>query len=286
MVKKILVFTNPHKERVSALIPELELVLKKCGVEIIFGENAARFACKEGVANDNLPEDIDMAISLGGDGTMLSTARIIAEKEIPILGINLGRLGFLNELDPTEISSVVPEIIKGRFSIDSRMMLEICPPGETEFKTALNEMVIDRGKSPRIICHKVFVSGEFVASFSADGMIVSSPTGSTAYSMAAGGGIISPKMEAFQVTALSPYTLSIRPLVVDASETIEIKYFTDGKESPRLTLDGQISKDIPSSGTIAVRKAPFSAHFVHYHDRTFYEVLRNKLGWANEPRNG
>ncbi len=282
-MKRILIFANPRKEEVAALIAELEKALTDCGIEIFFEERAAGCVSRPGISWCDLPEKIDMVISLGGDGTMLSAARDVGAREIPILGVNLGRLGFLNELDPSEISTAIPRIIAGEFSVDSRIMLEVQPPGDEAYHCALNEMVLDRGDSPRIISHKIFVSGEFVAAVSADGIIVSSPTGSTAYSMAAGGGILSPKMEAFQVTALSPYTLAIRPLVVPSSEKIDIEYSTDGKEPPRLTLDGQTTRDIPSKGVIRIRKAAFSAHFVHYHNRTFYEVLRDKLGWANRP---
>ncbi|HHS49588.1 MAG TPA: NAD(+)/NADH kinase [candidate division Zixibacteria bacterium] len=283
-IEKALIFANPRKPEVVALIGELARTLESCGVFVLFESRTADCVSGDGVSWDNLPQGIDMVISLGGDGTMLASARNVGARAIPVLGINLGRLGFLNELDPSEIAAAVPEIVAGKYAIVKRMMLDVLPPGEPKHHTALNEMVLDRGNSPRIIFHKIFVSGEFVAGVSADGLIVSSPTGSTAYNMAAGGGILSPDMEAFQVTALSPYTLSIRPLVVDASETVEIEYSTDGDEPPRLTLDGQSTRDIPPEGRIEIRKAPFSAHFVHYHNRTFYEVLRDKLGWASRPR--
>ncbi len=285
-VKKALIFANPQKKEVERLVDELKAIINFCGIDVLYEERASRFTDAEGVPRKRLPDDgdIDMVISLGGDGTMLAAARMVAAREIPILGINLGRIGFLTELDPNEIASALPNIFAGKYAIDSRMMIEVLPPGEEEYLCALNEMILDRGGSPRIMAHKVFVSGEFVAAVSADGFIVSSPTGSTAYGMSAGGAILAPRMEALQVTALSPYTLSIRPLVVHATETIEIEYLAGGMPPPRMTIDGQTSKDMPEKGSIRVRKAPFSAHFVHYHKRTFYEVLRNKLGWANLPR--
>ncbi len=283
-IDRVLIFANIEKNRIGRLIEELLPIIETHKAEVLFEESIARLINEKAVSRNNIPNDIDMVISLGGDGTMLAAARMVAEREIPILGINLGHLGFLNELDPSEIASAIPEILAGKYKIDSRMMIEVLPPGRKEYSCALNEMVLERGESPRIISHKVFISGDFVAAISADGIIVSTPTGSTAYNMAAGGGILAPSMEAFQVTPLSPYTLAIRSLVAHASETIEIEYQTDGIAFPRLTLDGQATEEMPPNGSIKIRKAPFSAHFVHYHNRSFYKVLRDKLGWANSPR--
>jgi NAD+ kinase len=239
---------------------------------------------EKGVPLSEMPPDMDLVIVLGGDGTMLAVARAVSPKGVPLLGINLGRLGFLTELDTDEIETAIPEILKGNYFLDSRMMLEVKLKGEKFSYCALNEVALDRGGCPRIVVCDVSISGESMASFAADGVIVSTPTGSTAYSMAAGGTIIQPDARAFQIIPLSAYTLAIRPVVVDGTESIRIAFVGDKENPPRMSLDGQVVIRLEEKGEVAIKKARFSAHFVHYYKRSFFEVLRRKLGWAAQPK--
>ncbi len=281
-IKTAALICNVGKEGIEGYIRRLAEILYASNVEWFIEKDSAELIGMKGFERDS-PPDVDIAFVLGGDGTMLSAARAIREKEIPILGINLGRLGFLTELDADEIETVVPEIIEGKYSIDSRMMLDILMPNNGIRQTALNEIVLDRGQSPRFVNLDIYVSGQLVAQVAADGLIVSTPTGSTAYNMSAGGAIISPEMQAFQIITLSPYTLSIRPVVVGADEIVRIVYHCDSRELPRVSIDGQLGLEMPLRGEIIVQKAIFSAHFVHYHSRSFYGVLHRKLGWALPP---
>ncbi len=281
-IRSVAILCNINKKGVGDVASELVGILDSLSVKWHIDRDAARAMGLEGFERAKLP-DVDLVISLGGDGTMLTTARMVGEREIPVLGINMGRLGFLTELDTNEIESSLPDIIEGDYYLDSRMMLEVDLPGNNHRSFALNEFVLDRGQSPRLIQLQIFVSGYLVAEVSADGVIVSTPTGSTAYNMSAGGAIMSPDMEAFQITALSPYTLSIRPVIVGPHEEIRVIYEGDREWTPRNSLDGQPGRGMPDSGEIVIRKAPFSAHFVHYHRRSFYDVLHRKLGWATPP---
>lgn len=281
-IKSAAIFCNIQKDGIEDYIHRLADILDQNDVEWHIEANAATFLGVNGFVRKELP-DVDIVFVLGGDGTMLATARSVERKEIPILGINLGRLGFLTELDTDEIEDAIPEIIAGNYAIDSRIMLEVQLSGEYERQCALNELVLDRGQSPRFVNHEIFVSGQLVAQIAADGLIISTPTGSTAYNMSAGGAIMSPDMKAFQIIALSPYTLSIRPVVISADETVKIIYSCDSRWNPRVSLDGQLGLEIPYNGEIIVKKADYSAHFVHYHMRSFYSVLHRKLGWALPP---
>ncbi len=281
-IKSVAIICNVQKEGIEEHIHRLVDILDASDVKWFVESSAAKFLSIEGFDRCSLPP-VDIVFVLGGDGTMLSAARSVGKAEIPILGINLGRLGFLTELDADEIEVAAPEIIEGNYAVDSRIMLEVQLSGEHEKQCALNELVLDRGQSPRFVNHEIYVSGQLVAQIAADGLIVSTPTGSTAYNMSAGGAIMSPDMEAFQIIALSPYTLSIRPVIIDAEETVKIVYSCDSRWSPRVSLDGQLGLEMPNYGEIIVKKADYSAHFVHYHMRSFYSVLHRKLGWALPP---
>lgn len=282
-IRKLGIFANIKKEPVTESAKKIISILSSIGVDFVLHEEISRVLGCDGLSWNDLPDDLDMLIALGGDGSMLSASHNVSKRGIPILGINLGRLGFLTELDPTEIESAIPRIANGEYFLDSRMTIEVELPEENDILHGLNEVVIDRGCSPRIVRYEVFVSGEYVSVFYADGVIVSTPTGSTAYSMAAHGVVLEPQMRAMQILALSPYTLAVRPLVVDSSEEIKIRFHCEKNNFPRLSIDGQIVKEVPEEGEILVRKSPFSAHFVHYHKRSFFTVLRDKLGWANQP---
>jgi len=282
-ISRAAILGNVKKEGVVEKTRELIDLLDKNGVEWFLEDVTAESLGLKGYEPENIPKNADILMVLGGDGTMLRAARVVGEKEIPIVGINLGHLGFLTELDATEVETAIPKILDGDYSIDTRTMLCVTLPGENGQRCALNEFVLDRGQSPRLIHHEVFVSEQFVALVLADGMIVATPTGSTAYNMAAGGAIMAPDMEAFQITSLSAYSLAVRPVIIDACETIKIIYSGDKQLPPRVSIDGQLGLQLPPSGEIIIKKAAFSAHFVHYHGRSFYRVLRDKLGWAITP---
>ena len=273
---------NAKKEGIDNFLRLLIGILDESSVRWQVENDGAEILGIEGFERFSLPK-ADIVFVLGGDGTMLAASRAVGCKEIPILGINLGRLGFLTELDMDEIEEAVPKIIQGNFCVDSRIMLDVQLPGYPSGQCALNELVIDRGQSPRFVNLEIFVSGQLVANVAADGIILSTPTGSTAYNMSAGGAIMSPEMPAFQIITLSPYTLSIRPVIISADEEIKISFSCDSQEKPRASLDGQLGLELPNRGDAFIKKAEYSAHFVHYHKRSFYSVLHRKLGWALPP---
>lgn len=283
-ILKIGMVANLSKKSVIDIVRE---AISYSGDTEVFLENelARKLGHKKGATLDKLGRIADMILVFGGDGTMLWSARQFAKFGKPLLGVNIGRLGFLTELLPDELPDALPKILAGDYEIDERMMLETNSPRIIKKSVpALNEVTLDKGVSPRTMDISVYVSGCLVSNMNSDGLIISTPTGSTAYSMSVGGAITAPQMEAILLTAIAPYTLSIRPLIVNGDENIEIRYRgKDGKNLPSLTMDGQVRFEMPVEGTIKIKRAEYKARLVNYHRRSFYDILRTKLGWGALP---
>jgi NAD+ kinase len=221
-------------------------------------------------------------VVFGGDGTMLSVARMVCEKEIPILGVNLGGLGFITEVQRTEIFDAMEEILSGKSGFEDRLMLTACVHRHGEKiaeYTALNDVVINKGALARIIELETFIDRMYVTSFRADGLIVSTPTGSTAYSLSAGGPILDPTMDCIILTPICPHTLTNRPIVLPADVLIEITLKTPA-EDVFLTLDGQVGFSLRQNDIVVVEKSPFKTRLLIPHERNSFQVLRKKLRWG------
>jgi NAD+ kinase len=235
---------------------------------------------------DKMPRELDMFIVLGGDGTLLSVARALGSRQVPILGVNLGSLGFLTDVALKNLYSTLESILKGEVEIDSRMMLEVdlVRKGENAAsETVLNDVVITKGAIARIIEVGVEVDQQFVAIIRADGLIVSTPTGSTAYSLAAGGPILHPKLDAMILTPICPHTLTYRPVVI--SDRVEIELTLRGTPGEvYVTFDGQRSELLQPGDVVRVRKSRYSVKLVSLPEKNYFQVLRHKLRWAERPR--
>lgn len=221
----------------------------------------------------------EVIISLGGDGTLLHTARALATAQVPILGINLGQLGFLTELEEADLSVGLQRLLRKEYDVERRLMLEavVTKEGRESRYLALNDVVITRGTLARIITLSVLVSGQHVADYTADGVIVATPTGSTAYSLSAGGPIVAPSLESILITPICPHSLSSRSVLVPANETVEIRV-EDAHGDVILTADGQTAMPLSARDVVYVAKAPWCAHFVRMHRHNFYEVVYHRLG--------
>jgi NAD+ kinase len=225
----------------------------------------------------DLIENSDIIIVLGGDGSMLETAHFAAELSKPFLGVNYGKLGFLADVKDNEIVDRILSIEKSEYFIEERIMLE-AEIGEKKI-FALNDIVLDRGYSQRVLKASVSINGKFFTTYTSDGVIVSTPTGSTAYNMSAHGPILQPGVPAFIITAMNPHALAMRPIVVPDDSVITIKAESNYKEI-MLSSDGQESLIIPSGAVFTVKKAPFTARFIKFSDSDYYHLLREKLGWG------
>jgi len=244
--------------------------LTKKGVSVVFDTKG------------ELPADADLAIVAGGDGTLLSVARNAVPLGIPILGINLGSLGFLTELQPDEALGALQAVLDGKYRIEERQALRVRHLRQRKIQqeyALLNDAVIGKSALARMITIELCIDRKRVATYTADGLIISTPTGSTAYNLSAGGPILDPSMRAFVITPICPHTMTYRPLVVPAAVLIEASLLSTG-EAVYLTLDGQIGIPLEIDDSLAVDMHPSPVRLVRIDDRSFFEVLRRKLRWG------
>ena len=257
--------------------------LEKRGIAVTYETNtASAIGRQNGVSRSNLPPDMDLAIVAGGDGTLLSVARAAAPLGIPILGVNLGSLGFLTELQPEESFHGLEAVLDGNLVVDERQMLRVRPfrEGKEQPEFALlNDAVIAKSALARMISIELRVDGQHVTTYTSDGLIVATPTGSTAYNLSAGGPILDPRMQAFVIAPICPHSMTYRPLVVPGSVTLEIVLRSDG-EAVYLTLDGQIGFPMEVDDSMVVDAHPNPVRLLRIVDRSFFEVLRRKLRWG------
>lgn len=277
---------NPTKKNIGSVLNILTNYLSENKIKFFIHESLRKsipykkfltYLVKPAVLFDKA----DVIISLGGDGTFLNTARIIGRKEIPILGINLGNLGFMAEVSPNEIKKSVREILKGNYKIFDLCVLSAKTQNSKEFY-GMNEIVIDKCNSIKMIEIEIFYKNERVVHFVGDGIIVSTPTGSTGYSLSAGGPIISPYSKVFIITPICPHTLNFRPIIVPDDGTILIK--TLDSEKTRITADGFESTIFTSPTEFVLRRADYNIKVVKKIDKTYFQTLNNKLLWGADTR--
>ena len=228
---------------------------------------------------------VDVMLSIGGDGTILSTARIVGKAKVPILGIHMGGLGFLAEVPIADTFKALEQVLDGNHYLEERMVLAVDLQHGSKLETyyAVNDLVVDRGSSPRLLHAKVEVSGRKLNDYVADGLIVATPTGSTAYSLAAGGPIVVPSLEVLTITPICPHSLSARPIVVPSTDKIVIR-FKESQEGIALTLDGQVKFEIDNQAVVTTRRATWNINMVRLPSSDYYQVLRTKMGWSGEAR--
>lgn len=233
------------------------------------------------VSREQLAESVDLIVVLGGDGTMIATARLLGDRAVPVLGINYGHLGYLAEFRVEEMIPALESILAGQYGVEQRLMLEAelwRGNDRLSENRVLNDAVISKSALARIIEIEIRLNQQFVNAFRADGMIVSTPTGSTAYNLSAGGPIIYPSMNAMVITPICPHTLSQRPLVVPDSARIELVLKTE--EDVALTLDGQVGFPLRVNDRVVVNKSRAAFQLVQPANRNYFDVLRDKLRWG------
>ena len=231
------------------------------------------------------PEGLDALLTLGGDGTMLRGARFLAGREVPILGVNLGKLGFLTSCGRDEAETAVRAFVAGDFLAEARMAVEAratTSDGAEKRWTALNDIVLHKGGFARVVRLRVEANGETVASYAADGLVICTPTGSTAYSLSAGGPVVYPTVESIILTPISAHTLAIRPLVLPPSAEVTVQA-DDGPEELLVTVDGQVGTTFHGRQRLHVRRSERRVHLVRFPGTTFFSRLRLKLGWGGLP---
>jgi len=288
------IIANPARPVVSHLIPELVRLLSSrsgkpslaASLAAMVSDETARRTCVIVDSDELAVQDVDWVIAIGGDGTLLKTARLVGASGTPILGVNSGKLGFMMQTTPGELDEAIEQVFDGQYSLDKRLVLQgrigNGTPGDAAAAgvfSALNDIVIDKGSICRVIELGIYVNDEYVNDVMADGLIVSTPTGSTAYSLAAGGPILAPGMEAIVVSPICPHTLSNRAMVLAARDRVRIEVTADHPDL-LLTVDGQENVVIQPGSTVELYRADHTIHLIRFSDRPFYDVLRTKLKWG------
>jgi NAD+ kinase len=278
-VRRAGIVIKPHAPSVEGILKMVVESLEGRGVVCVLEEAAARkLGRPDGTAREAVPAASDLVVVLGGDGTLLSVAHHAARAGVPVMGINLGRLGFLTEIPVSEALSTLDRFLADGGPLVSPRWLIEARTG-TEIAYCLNDVVVTKGAKSRMIELALLVDGRDVAVLKADGLIVSTPTGSTAYSLSAGGPILHPKVPAILLTPICPHTLSFRPMAVPATSTVGVRLLTGGEEV-HMTLDGQRGGAMAANDLVEVRKAPFELQLVASPKRSYYDLVKEKLGWA------
>lgn len=283
-IKKIGIISKPRKPEVREIVPALLEWLKQRNIEAcIDKETGAILESNEKCLTRNeMPAQVDLLVVLGGDGTLLATARALNRKPVPILAVNLGGLGFLTVITREELYPTLEQVVAGNFRTERRVQIEgeIVRADESLAPfLALNDVVLNKGAIARILDFEVLVDGQLVSAYKADGLIVSTPTGSTAYSLAAGGPVIAPAVGAFIITPICAHTLTNRPLVVPDSVTIEVVLRTQ-REAAYLTVDGQMGIAARSDDIVRMKKACSYVELIQPAQKNYFEILRQKLKWG------
>ena len=288
-IKRIGVVVKPHRPEALETLCKLTQWLTERGIALVGGPAVDRERIEhetgcviEIIPDEELPQKVDLILVLGGDGTMIATARMLGNSEVPVIGVNYGGLGYLAEFRIDELFTALESILAGDYKLEQRVMLAVELRRGDELVTknrVLNDVVMNKSALARIIQIETYLNDQFVNSFRADGLIVSTPTGSTAYNLSAGGPIIFPTMNAVVITPICPFTLSNRPIVVPDDSLIEVRLMTE-KEDVALTLDGQVGFPIQARDRVIIRKSNTTFNLVQPKNRNYFDLLRDKLRWG------
>lgn len=279
---------KPHHQGAAETMLALREFLQARGHQVLTEEvcgKALSLPARERVPILSLGTQCQLVIVVGGDGSMLHAARALSNFDIPVLGINRGHLGFLTDISPLDFREKVTEVLEGQYTIEKRFLLAARvlrhedPVASSE---ALNDIVLYPGEISKMIEFEVYVNDQFVYSQRSDGLIVTTPTGSTAYALSAGGAIMHPSLNAVALVPMFPHTLTARPIVLDGDSKIEIVVAASNRTNPQLSCDGQVHIKVQPGDSIVISKKPETLWLVHPEGHDYYHVLRNKLNWGSK----
>lgn len=281
-MKKIGIICKPLRKEPLDILRDLLPWLREKDCEAYVDLESARMLNIPGYSRREIASAADLLIVLGGDGTILAVSKLAAEKSIPILGVNLGSLGFLTEVSKDELYEAAERMLTECCNSEERLMLTAKVRRGSDFiaeYTVLNDVVVNKGALARIIDLETYINSAFVTTLKADGLIIATPTGSTAYSLSAGGPIVYPTLENILLTPICSHTLTNRPIVLPDSVTIEVILKAPG-EDVFLTLDGQTGFSLRADDAIVISKSPFKTRLLMPKDRDYFDILRTKLAWG------
>ncbi|ONG04380.1 NAD(+) kinase [Aeromonas hydrophila] len=287
--KTIALIGKPHHEGANQTLTGLHQYLTTRGFRVLV---ESRVAHALGIMDENvmdlvqLGQQADLAIVVGGDGNMLGAARVLSRFDVAVIGVNRGNLGFLTDLSPQDYLLPLEQVLCGHYKSEHRFLLEAAVYRHGERKSnnlAVNEAVLHPGKIAHMIEFEVYIDGSFMYSQRSDGIIVATPTGSTAYSLSAGGAILTPKLNAITLVPMFPHTLSSRPIVLDADSEVRLLVSPDNQDDAmQVSCDGQVTLAVHPGDEILIKKSSHKLHLVHPLDYSYFHVLRNKLGWGSK----
>jgi NAD+ kinase len=287
-IKKIGIFSKQKPDISRKVLLELTSWLKERNYDTLMApETAGIIGETSSLKKEEIPSKADLIIVLGGDGTLLSVARLTHPFDVPILAVNLGSLGFLAEVGLPDLYHTLEQVLKGASCIEHRMLLNAClERGGTNVQDdfALNDVVINKSAA-RIVNLEVHVNGQYMTSYRADGLIIATPTGSTAYSLSAGGPIIHPSMNALLLSPICPFTLTNRPIVIPNQSTLQVRLITE--EEVQVTLDGQTGYPMFRDDVLEIKQGPTPVSMIQAKGKNYYQILRRKLHWgrlADDPK--
>ncbi len=284
-IKKVGLFGKFNDRGVGDTVLEIKTLLARRGIDILLGGTTSAAIDGDRIDDQNRPwgELIELAIVVGGDGTMLSAARDLAAHNIPTIGVNRGRLGFLADIAQPDLATGIEAVLRGHYRIERRALLDAAVRAADRLihrGCAVNDVVLAKSNSGRLIEFDIHVDGQFLNHTRADGLIIATPTGSTAYSLSAGGPIIYPTLPVISLSPICPHTLSNRPIVLDHHSRLDISSLAFAETHANLALDGVIACELAGGEVITVSKAAASLAMIRINEHSHFETLRSKLGWG------
>jgi NAD+ kinase len=285
--QKIAVIGRHDDERVAGPLSDLVTHLTKNGVDVFAAEEMALDLPVSRVNESALADNADLIIAVGGDGTMLYASRLASHKDVPLLGINRGRLGFLADITPDEMLTGVDHILNGEYTRDSRLQLQATlsrANGSDSTGLALNDVVLQRRETGRMVDFETRVGEHYVNTHAGDGLIVATPTGSTAYALSCGGPILEPQLDAMVIVPVCPHTLTDRPIVIPAHQAIDVRLLNRAETKAEITVDGRSIGEIQPQDRLTISAADNRITLIHPPGFDFYGILRSKLFWGRDSR--
>jgi NAD+ kinase len=286
--RKVAILGRHDDVRVAEPMSALVTHLTKAGITVLAADDNALDLSVTRLPEASLADEAELAIAIGGDGTMLYAGNLVRDRGIPLLGINRGRLGFLADVTPDEMLASVDRILDGHYSIDSRLLLDArlhLADGQSMAASAFNDVVLQRRETGRMVDFETSVADQFVNMHSGDGLIIATPTGSTAYALSCGGPIIEPHLDAVVVVPICPHTLTDRPLVIAANQPIKIRLLERDDTQAEVAVDGHALGAIRAGDVLTISASAKRIRLIHPPGYDFYEILRSKLFWGRDSRN-
>lgn len=281
--KSFAIWANPGKKEVPGLVHEVMLWAKDNNIKLFLPDSLEHLKIASNHSNfydSNVPPDIDFLLCLGGDGTLIAGVRIFSNPTVPVLGVHIGGLGFLAQITPKELTEKLNMIKNGESTSQERLVLDAQISNSNKSHFAINDFVVQNEIAYRVTSLSLYIDGKHVSDYKSDGIIISTPTGSTAYSLSSGGPIVQPDVFSIIVTPISPHSLTSRPLVLPADVDIEFRFNGDSEKELKLISDGQNIQNFTNDSTVKISQAKHHVKFITFEDYDYYQTLKTKMVWG------